>query len=119
VPGSPASVWDFLLGDGLTIWLGETTLVLEKDAKWQTDDDISGRIQLYTAGNRLRTTWQPGEWDHDSTLTLTVKAASSDNRAEPGTTIAIQHERLSGRDERRVMLGHWKTVIGQLEDALG
>lgn len=108
-----AEAWTFLLGDGLEIWLGNTTLVLEKGAAWQTDDDIRGQIISCTENLRLRMTWQPGEWDHDSTLQVTVKEAAT------GTTIGFHQERLSGRDERRIMLGHWKTVAGQIEDALG
>lgn len=106
-------VWEFLLGEGLPLWLGNTTLVLEKGAEWQTDDDISGRIISYTDRFRLRTTWQPGEWNHDSTLQLTVKAAAT------GTTIAFHQERLSGRDERKIMLGNWKEVVQKLDEALG
>jgi len=105
-------VWQFLLGDGLPLWLGNTTLVLQKGAEWQTDDDIRGRILSYTDGFRVRTTWQPGEWDHDSTLQLTVKEAAT------GTTIAFYQERLSGRDERKIMLGHWKEVVETLDRAL-
>lgn len=105
-------VWDFLLEDGLAIWLGNTTLVLEKGADYETDDDIRGQVRSYTPGLRVRLTWQPGEWDHDSTLQLTVREAAT------GTTIAFHQERLSGREERKVMLGHWKDVVSRLESAL-
>jgi uncharacterized protein YndB with AHSA1/START domain len=107
-----AAVWDFLLGAGLPIWLGRTTLTLEQGAAYETDDDIRGSILRVTEGTRLRLTWQPGEWSHDSTLQLTVRAA------ETGTTIAFHQERLSGREERRVMLGHWKDVVQDLDDAI-
>ncbi|HMH59649.1 MAG TPA: SRPBCC domain-containing protein [Galbitalea sp.] len=102
------SVWTFLLGPGLPLWLGHTTLTLEKDAPYATDDDISGRILSYSPGLRIRLSWQPGEWDHDSTLQLTVREAAT------GTTIAFHQERLSGREERKIMLGHWKDVVAQL-----
>jgi uncharacterized protein YndB with AHSA1/START domain len=105
-------VWAFLLGAGLPLWLGNTTLVLEKDADFATDDDIRGTVISYTAGVRLRLTWQPGEWDHDSTLQLTVKAVPT------GTTIGFHHERLSGREERKIMLGHWKEVVLDLDEAI-
>jgi uncharacterized protein YndB with AHSA1/START domain len=107
-----ADVWSFLLGDGLPLWLGKTTLTLEKGAAYATDDDISGRILSYTEGLRIRLSWQPGEWDHDSTLQLTVREAAT------GTTIGFHQERLSGREERKIMLGHWKGVVEQLEQAL-
>ena len=107
-----ATVWDFLLGAGLPLWLGNAKLTLEKGAEYATDDDISGRILSYTPGLRIRLSWQPGEWDHDSTLQLTVR------EAETGTTIGFHQERLSGREERKIMLGHWKGVVEQLDAAL-
>jgi uncharacterized protein YndB with AHSA1/START domain len=107
-----ATVWTFLLGDGLPLWLGNTTLVLEKGAPYETDDDIKGSVLGFTEGMRVRLSWQPGEWNHDSTLQLTVKQAAT------GTTIAFHQERLSGREERKIMLGHWKDVVQQLDDAI-
>jgi uncharacterized protein YndB with AHSA1/START domain len=108
-----AAVWSFLLGDGLPLWLGRTTLTLEKGAEYATDDEIAGRILSYTEGLRVRLSWQPSEWDHDSTLQLTVRAA------ETGATIGFHQEGLSGREERKIMLGHWKEVVQELDDALG
>jgi len=102
------AVWAFLLGDGLPLWLGHAALVYEKGAAYETDDDIRGQVISYTENKRLRLTWQPGEWDHDSTLQVTVKEAAT------GTTIGFHQERLSGRDERRIMLGHWKDVTARL-----
>lgn len=105
-------VWAFLLGAGLPLWLGNTKLPLEKGAAYATDDDISGTVLSYTEGLRVRLSWQPGEWNHDSTLQLTVRAA------ETGTTIAFHQERLTGREERKIMLGHWKDVVQELDDAI-
>ena len=112
VPASVEEVWDFLLGEGLPLWLGKTTLVLEKGAEYETDDDIRGRVLGYTPGFRIRVTWQPGEWDHDSTLQLTVREAAT------GTTIGFHQERLAGREERKIMLGHWKEVVEEIAAGL-
>jgi len=106
------TVWEFLLGDGLPLWLGNTDLALEKGAAFETDDDISGTVLSYTEGLRVRLSWRPEEWNHDSTLQLTVKEAPT------GTTIAFHQERLSGREERKIMLGHWKEVVQTLDDAI-
>jgi hypothetical protein len=106
------TVWSFLLGAGLPLWLGNTALSLEKGAPYETDDDIKGMVLSYTEGLRVRLSWQPVEWNHDSTLQLTVKEAAA------GTTIAFHQERLSGREERKIMLGHWKDVVQQLDGAI-
>ncbi|HEY4269287.1 MAG TPA: SRPBCC domain-containing protein [Galbitalea sp.] len=109
-------VWDFLLGDGLGIWLGhtQTDLRFEKGAEYVTVDGVRGHIRSYTPEQRIRMSWQPTEWDHDSILQVSVKEAASG-----GTTIGFHQERLAGRDERKVMLGHWKTVTAELGTALG
>jgi len=104
--------WAFLLGAGVPIWLGNTRLTLEKDAKYATDDDIFGHIISVSPKARLRMTWQPGEWDHDSTLHVTVKAVDG------GTVIGFEQERLASRFERKAMLGHWKDVLARLDEAL-
>jgi len=106
-------VWSFLLGKGMLLWLGNTRLVLEKNAKYATDDDIFGYVISVSDKSRLRMTWQPGEWDHDTTLHVTVKKAENG-----GTTIGFQQERLADRDERKIMLSHWKDVLARLDDAI-
>ena len=106
------TVWSYLLGKGLPLWLGNTELVLQKGAAYETDDDISGTVLSYTEGLRIRLSWRPEEWNHDSTLQLTVKEAAT------GTTIGFHQERLSGREERKIMLGHWKDVVQTLDDAI-
>jgi uncharacterized protein YndB with AHSA1/START domain len=105
-------VWAFLLGKGLSLWLGNTRLSLEKGAPYETDDDIRGHVISYSPKARLRMTWQPGEWDHDSTLHVTAK------QTPEGTVIGFQQERLTGRQERKIMLGHWKDVLAQIDAAL-
>jgi len=104
--------WTFLLGAGVPIWLGNTKLNLTRDARYATDDDIFGHIISVSPKARLRMTWQPGEWDHDSTLHVTVKAVDG------GTVIGFEQERLANRSERKAMLGHWKDVLARLDDAL-
>ena len=54
VNARPDVVWGFLLGEGMPLWLGRTTLVLEKGAAYATDDDIRGRVLTFTDGVRVR-----------------------------------------------------------------
>jgi hypothetical protein len=56
--------------------------------------------------------WRPGEWNHDSTLQLSLK------EADGVTTISFHQQKLTSRDERKMMLGRWKGVASDLEKAL-
>jgi len=105
VPVALPGVWKFLVGPGLPLWLGETSLTLQKGARYETADGVRGEIRQYTENAKLRLTWQPSDWPHPTVIYLSAKGV------ETGTTIGIQHEELADRDERRMMLGHWKNVI--------
>jgi len=113
VPAPLPVVWNFLLGDGLPLWLGETTMLpREKGAAYETADGVRGSVRGYAEGAKIRLSWHPDDWPHDTILQLTVKESAT------GTTIGIHHEKLADRDERRMMLGHWKSVVADLADAV-
>ena len=112
VAASPTVVWEYLLGDGLGLWLGKTTLPTSKGAAYETADGVRGTLRTLTAGSKIRVSWRPDDWPHDTILQVSVKEAPG------GTTIAIQHEQLADRDERRMMLGHWKNVVADLAHAI-
>lgn len=105
-------VWDFMLGDGLDIWLGVKKLELAKGAPYTTNTGMRGQVRTFTMGDRIRMTWRAKGWDHDSVLQVTVR------EVREGTTIAFHQEQLKDRDERREMVAHWKKVIGRLEDEI-
>jgi uncharacterized protein YndB with AHSA1/START domain len=103
------AVWDFLLGEGLPLWLGEIdALPTEKGAAFATKDGVRGTIRAVTPGSKLRISWRPDDWPHDTVLQVTVKEAAT------GTTIGFHHEELADRDERKMMLGHWKNVVAAI-----
>lgn len=106
------AVWDFLLGDGLALWLGPTTLPREKGVGYRTTDGVAGEIRSFTERQKVRMSWRPDDWPHDTILQVTVKQAAT------GTTIGFHHERLADRDERYMMLGHWKNVVAELAKAI-
>jgi hypothetical protein len=102
-------VWGWLLSSGLPIWLGElAALPTEKGAAFATRDGVRGTIRAYAADSKVRLSWQPDDWPHDTILQVTVKEAIT------GTTVGIQHELLADREERKLMLGHWKNVVGAI-----
>jgi len=111
VAASSAVVWEFLLGDGLPLWLGETTLPHAQGEAYRTADGVAGEVRAYTENTKVRLTWHPDDWPHDTMLQVSVKEAAG------GTTIVIHHERLADREERRMMLGHWKNVAAHLAAA--
>lgn len=106
------AVWDFLLGDGLALWLGSTKLPREKGASYQTSDGVAGEVRSLTERSKLRLTWRPDDWPHDTILQVTVKEVAT------GTAIGFHHEQLADRDERYMMLGHWKNVMAELAKAI-
>lgn len=111
VAASGEVVWQFLMGEGLPLWLGETTLPRAKGEAYRTADGVVGEVRVYTENTKVRLTWHPDDWPHDTTLQVSVK------EADGGTTIGIHHERLADREERRMMLGHWKNVAAHLAAA--
>jgi uncharacterized protein YndB with AHSA1/START domain len=108
-----SAVWDYLMGDGLKLWLGDIdSLPRQKSAEYATRDGVVGDIRGYADNAKIRLTWRPDDWPHDTTLQLTVREAAT------GTTIGIHHERLADRSERKMMLGHWKNVLAALVNEL-
>ena len=114
VPAPLDVVWQYLLGEGLKVWLGDIAEVpTEKGAAFETADGVRGTIRSFTDGTRIRLSWWPDDWPHDTVLQVTVKEAAT------GTTIGIHHEQLADRDERKLMLGHWKNVAAAFDAHFG
>lgn len=113
VPGALPEVWEYLVGPGLQLWLGDIDILpTEKGAEYVTRDGVRGTIRSFTPDFRVRLSWHPSDWPHDTTLQLTVKEAVT------GTTVGIHHEKLADREERRMMLAHWKNVMAGIRKAL-
>ena len=108
-------VWDFLVSDaGTALWLGHGVSVLdERGRTYQTDDGITGETRTFHRHDRIRLTWQPPGWDHDSTVQLAVRAAG------PGKTmIRFHQERLADAREREQQRIHWRAVMASVVAAL-
>jgi uncharacterized protein YndB with AHSA1/START domain len=79
-------VWSFITSPaGVTIWLGEE-VTLERGAGYRTADGVQGETRSFREGDRVRLTWQPPGWAHDTTLQLTVSGAG------PGRTRLTVHQ---------------------------
>ena len=62
--------------------------------------------------DRIRLTWQPPDWDHESTVQVTVVAKGERTR------IGLHQERLADADERERQRAHWAAVMDRLVAAL-
>ena len=105
IPVPAPAVWSFLTGEGISLWLGDAALPATVGAEYRTAQGVAGRIRGWTEGRRVRLTWRPEHWDHDSTFQLTVIPVVT------GSTIALHHERLADEGEREHMLAHWRAVL--------
>jgi uncharacterized protein YndB with AHSA1/START domain len=114
VPFASAQVWDFLVGrDGVEIWLGPgAELAGELGTAYETANGTTGEIRNYTEGDRLRLTWRPKDWDHDSTLQISV--SGTDQKC----TFRFHQEWLAGAEEREEQRAYWTEVTERVVAAL-
>ncbi|MFC3455912.1 SRPBCC domain-containing protein [Amycolatopsis speibonae] len=114
MPGSGAQVWDFLVGrEGVEIWLGPgAELGGEPGTAYETANGTTGEIRGRSEGTELRLTWRPKDWDHDSTLRITVSGT------EQKTTLRFHQEWLAGADEREEQRAYWSEVTERVVAAL-
>jgi uncharacterized protein YndB with AHSA1/START domain len=108
-------VWDFITSEaGVAIWLGDDVTVLaEKGAGYETEAGVRGETRGFRNLDRVRLTWQPRDWSHDTTLQLTVRSTGSER-----TRLVIHQERLADASEREQQRRHWQGVINALNAAL-
>jgi uncharacterized protein YndB with AHSA1/START domain len=104
-------VWDLLVSDeGRALWLGAgATPATEKGAPWSADDGTAGELRSFRPPERIRLTWRPPGWDHDSTVQVVVTAKGPDR-----TVINFHQERLAGAAEREHQRAHWSAVLDRL-----
>jgi len=109
------AVWDFITSpEGVAIWLGEGVTVLsELGAGYETTAGVHGETRGFRELDRIRLTWQPSDWSHDTTLQLTVQSAG-----EGRTRLGVHQERLADAGEREHQRRHWQGVIAALAAAL-
>lgn len=114
VPYTSTQVWDFLVGrEGVGIWLGPgAELGTELGEAYETANGTTGEIRGRSEGDKLRLTWRPKDWDHDSTLQITVSGT------DQKTTLRFHQEWLVGAEEREEQRAYWTEVTERVVAAL-
>jgi uncharacterized protein YndB with AHSA1/START domain len=115
VPYPMEEVWDFLTSSaGSAVWLGAGVERLdEPGAAYETETGTAGQVRSLRPRDRVRLTWQPVDWDHDSTVQFTVTPV-----AGARTRVVFHQERLADAAERERQRGHWQGVMDSLVAAL-
>lgn len=115
LPYPAETIWDFLVSrDGVEIWLGPgVDLPREPGAEYETANGTVGEIRSYVENDRVRLTWRPGDWDHDSTVQVRLSGATGTK-----TTLRFHQEWLSGAEEREEQRAYWQDVTERVVAAL-
>lgn len=109
-------VWDFLTSPaGTAIWLGEgVTVSPEPGEEYETAAGVRGETRSFTRHRRIRLTWQPPDWRHDTTVQLSVTPVGAGR-----SRLGVHQERLADAAERELQRKHWQAVVNAIVDALG
>lgn len=108
-------LWAFVTSPaGVAIWLGDgVTLEPERGAGYETAAGVRGETRSFRHLDRLRLTWQPPDWNHETTLQLVVRSAG-----EGRARLSVHQERLADAVERERQRRHWQGVITAIVSAL-
>lgn len=108
-------VWSFLTSAaGSALWLGPGVRRLDRPGTaYATDDGTVGEVRSFRPQDRVRLTWRPEDWDHDSTVQVAVRAASGTR-----TMVRFHQERLADAAERERQRTHWQSRMDAVVAAL-
>lgn len=114
MPCTAEEAWEALTSEqGLAIWLGEgARLPDEKGVPYETADGTTGELRSLRPLDRLRLTWQPHDWSHDSTVQVVVREGPT------STSVRFHQERLASQAEREAQREHWRGVLDRLEELM-
>lgn len=107
-------VWDTLVSDaGVRTWLGaDVELPSTTGAPYRTATGTTGEVRSFHPHDRVRLTWRPPDWNHESTVQVTV------SRRNGRTVLRFHQERLADPDERDRQRAHWQSVLDSLVEQL-
>lgn len=113
-PCSVEHAWEVVTTVGLQRWLGvEPPIDPTPGAGYQAADGTTGEVRSYRPNDRIRLTWHPPHWSHDSTVQVAL-APRGDK-----TMVRFHQERLADPEERAAMREHWRAAIEDLAPLLG
>ncbi|GAA0616235.1 SRPBCC domain-containing protein [Kribbella sandramycini] len=105
VPYTADEVWAFVMSPaGVAVWLGEGA-ELTDGATYETVDGTVGEVRSLHAHGRVRLTWQPADWSHETTVQVTVTGSGSK------AVLRFHQERLADAAERERQRAHWAAVM--------
>lgn len=109
-----AAVWDLLTGpEGVSIWLGPgVSLNGAAGQTYRTDDGTAGEVRSFRPLDRVRLTYRPAGWDHETTVQIAIQDKG------PKTALRFHQERLADGEERERQRTHWKRIADELAKAL-
>ncbi|MEV5537677.1 SRPBCC domain-containing protein [Saccharopolyspora shandongensis] len=112
VPHRPDEVWGFLTSPAdIALWLGAGA-TLEKGATYRTTDGTTGEIRSHRELDRVRLTWRPADWDHDTTVQVAIVGKGD------RTQLRFHQEWLADADERARQRDHWRRTMTAVTTAL-
>jgi uncharacterized protein YndB with AHSA1/START domain len=112
LPFPPDVVWAAIMSrEGIALWLGEGA-TLAKGEHYETTDGTVGEVRSLHKLDRVRLTWHPRDWDHESTVQIALST-----RGEK-TVLNFHQERLAGPEERERQRDHWRGVMDAIVDLL-
>ncbi len=115
VPRTAPEVWNWLVSpEGLTTWLGSgLAFVGEQGEPYVSEDGTRGELRSFRPLDRIRLTWQPPDWDHDSTVQIALEDKGDRTR------IVFHQERLADAEERQRQRTHWKSIAAAVRSHFG
>jgi uncharacterized protein YndB with AHSA1/START domain len=104
------AVWELLVSPEIReMWLGAGELPTTPGEPYRTEDGTVGEVRSFRPGDRIRLTWQPPDWPHDSTVQVAVAAKGPD-----ATMLRFHQERLADAGERERQRAHWAAVLDEI-----
>lgn len=95
---------------GIAIWLTPMSdFKLQIKQVYEREDGVYGEIRTMKAGDRVRFTWQEGDWDKTTTVQMLVVG-----RANGTSILAFQHEKLKDGRLREPLRELWRQVLHEL-----